>query len=199
MHMFNRPWTLGCATLLLLAGGLLPGCVQRTMTLTSDPAGALVYLNGQEMGRTPLTRDFVWYGTYDVQIRKEGYVTLNKPTRVIAPWWQWVPFDLVAELMPWRPKDHQTFHYHLEPQPAETDSQTLIDHANEMRKLLPPAPATSPSSQPASMPASMPAPTDATPPAAPASATPEQAPVDHQPSEVTPASVPATEPMELNK
>ena len=32
------------------------------MTIHSNPEGALVYLNDQELGRTPLTRDFpaIW-------------------------------------------------------------------------------------------------------------------------------------------
>ncbi len=51
------------------------GCVQRQLTVTTDPPGTLVHLNGQEFGRTPVTRDFTWYGTYDVELRKEGYET----------------------------------------------------------------------------------------------------------------------------
>ena len=33
----------------------LTGCVQRTITVNSDPQGALVYLNDIEIGRTPVT------------------------------------------------------------------------------------------------------------------------------------------------
>ncbi len=39
------------------------GCVQRTITITSDPPGALVWLNDREIGRTPLDVNFVYYGT----------------------------------------------------------------------------------------------------------------------------------------
>lgn len=87
------------------------GCVQRTLEITSDPPGALVYLNGQETGRTPLQTELKWYGWYDVQIRKEGYATLSKRQAVIAPWWQWPPFDLVAELFP--VTDRQKLNYTL--------------------------------------------------------------------------------------
>src|SRR4051812_11540396 len=74
--------------LLSLAGG---GCVQRTLTVKSDPPGAIVSLNGVEVGRTPIERDFTWYGVYDVELRKDGYEPLKKRGDVIAPWWQWVP------------------------------------------------------------------------------------------------------------
>jgi hypothetical protein len=48
------------------------GCVQRHITITSEPEGALVYLNNNEIGRTPITTDFTYYGNFDVQLRKEG-------------------------------------------------------------------------------------------------------------------------------
>src|SRR5689334_506012 len=84
---------------ILLFGGMT-GCVRRTLTVTSDPPGALLYLNGVEVGRTPIERDFIFYGTYDVALRKEGYETLKTKGKVIAPWWQWVPIDFPAEFLP---------------------------------------------------------------------------------------------------
>src|SRR5438045_3252646 len=63
--------------LLALSAALGAGCVRRTLAVRSDPPGALVYLNGVEVGRTPVQRDFVWYGTYDVQVRKDGYDTIK--------------------------------------------------------------------------------------------------------------------------
>src|SRR5258705_14001278 len=87
---------------------LFAGCVEQTMDIQSDPPGALVYLNNQELGRTPLTRDFKWYGDYDVQVRLEGYETLKTHEKVIAPAWNWVPFDLFAQLIPANFKDHRS-------------------------------------------------------------------------------------------
>jgi len=53
------------------------GCVHRTLEVESNPPGALVYLNGEEVGRTPMRKEFLWYGTYDVQLRKEGGVLIH--------------------------------------------------------------------------------------------------------------------------
>ncbi len=72
------------------------------MKLRSEPSGALVFLNGEEVGRTPTEVPFTWYGHYDVELRKEGFATLRTERWVAAPWWQWVPLDLVAALMPVR-------------------------------------------------------------------------------------------------
>jgi len=114
------------------------GCgVERVMTIDSDPPGALVYLNDTEVGRTPLKRDFTWYGKYDVILRKEGYQPLQAKTDVNAPWWQWVPFDFFAELSPVRLTDRQHLHYALTPastQPA--DANALIDRARNLQTEL---------------------------------------------------------------
>lgn len=135
---------------ILLAGAAFSGCVQRQMTVTSEPEGALVYLNGQEVGRTPLERDFLWYGTYDVQLRKEGHETLRARQKVIAPWWQWPPFDLFAELFPL--KDERSFQYTLTPA-ADTaiDADAILARSAELKGQLessraapPPSPAPAP-------------------------------------------------------
>src|SRR3954466_14268082 len=118
--MISTPPRKHSAILLLLL--LCSSCgVQRTMTIETNPPGSLVYLNDQEAGRTPLQRDFTWYGDYDVRVEHEGYQTLHTRTPVTAPWWQWIPFDLVAELMPFRSVDRRHLSYTLAPastQPA---------------------------------------------------------------------------------
>ena len=115
-----------------IAGG---GCVQRTLQVESDPPGALVYLNGEEAGRTPMRKNFVWYGTYDVELRKDGYQTLNKPTQVWAPWWQVPPIDLFAELLPLEDKHYAR--YSLRPQTeVQTAPEEILARAAKTRTRL---------------------------------------------------------------
>jgi hypothetical protein len=107
------------------------------MTVDSDPPGALVYLNDQEVGRTPLKTDFTWYGDYDVQLRLEGYETLKTHKRVIAPAWNWVPFDLLANILPIAFRDHQEMTFTLKPlDPAKDQPAALLSRAGEMRDQL---------------------------------------------------------------
>ncbi len=123
--------------LLFLSLSAAAGCnnVDRRLVVESDPPGALVWLNDQEVGRTPLEREFVWYGTYDVQLRKEGYVVLDEKTRVWAPWWQIPPLDLIAELFPGHLQDRKRLSYSLEPaEPVDTGE--FIARAVEMRGRL---------------------------------------------------------------
>ena len=113
------------------------GCVERTLTIQSEPPGALVYMNGEEVGRTPMRRDFTWYGNYDVQLRREGYETLKTTTKVNAPIWQWVPFDLMAEILPLNFEDHQSFSYTLKPTGEEiVDPQSMLARAEQMETQL---------------------------------------------------------------
>ena len=51
---------------------LCTGCIERLITVRSQPPGALVYLNDEEVGRTPVTVPFKFYGVYDVRLEHEG-------------------------------------------------------------------------------------------------------------------------------
>jgi hypothetical protein len=150
------PRRLVLLSLLLAPLATTAGCVQRTLTVRSNPPGALVYLNGVEVGRTPLERDFTWYGTYDVELRREGYETLKTRGKVIAPWWQWVPIDLVAELFPLH--DRRELSYSMKPTTeVEVDPQQMLQRAEAMEPKLQSsahtrAPSTLPTTQPSAQP-----------------------------------------------
>ena len=47
---------------LLVCGFSATACVRRTMIITTEPPQALVFLNDQEVGRSEVTTDFLWYG-----------------------------------------------------------------------------------------------------------------------------------------
>ena len=140
---------------ILLIGLICVGCgkVQRTMSINSDPPGALVYMNDLEIGRTPVTKDFTWYGTYEVVVRKEGYQTLKTTAAVIAPVWQWPPFDLAAEFSPARLKDKHDLNFKLEPETGPPPVDEMLGRAEQARVQLESttfvkAPSTKPATRP---------------------------------------------------
>ncbi len=112
------------------------GCVQRTISVTSQPAGALVYLNDEEVGRTPLRVPFLHYGTYDVRLEAQGYEPLWTTAQAKAPWWEYPGPDLIAEAVP-NGRSQIDWHFEMTPQtPAEeVDTATLRSHATQMRAL----------------------------------------------------------------
>jgi hypothetical protein len=121
---------LGAAIFIVTA----PACVRRTITITTEPPNALVFLNDQEIGRSKVSTDFLWYGDYDVVIRKEGYETLQTGWEVKAPWYQVVPVDFFAEVLwPGQLHDVHSRHFVLDPQVLPT-SQELVERALQTRQ-----------------------------------------------------------------
>jgi hypothetical protein len=120
---------------LLAAGALaIGGCVERTARIETDPPGALVIVNDEEVGVSPAKFSFLWYGDYDIMVRKAGYKTLKTNQSIRAPWYQWPPMDVVAEvLIPTMIRDeHVLPTFALEPAtPPPTDE--LVDRAVELR------------------------------------------------------------------
>ena len=110
------------------------GCVERTITVRSQPPGALVTVNEVEKGRTPVTFDFTWYGTYRVLLESPEYETLETHRRVWAPIYQWPVLDFVSEvLLPFTFHNHHDWHFTLSPrQPVDPDA--LLDRAKDLRQ-----------------------------------------------------------------
>jgi len=122
----------------LLVIGLLTlgcGCVERTVSITTEPQGAKVFLNDQEVGDTPVKVPFTWYGDYDIIARKEGYETLRTNYRLNPPWYQLPIIDLFAEcLVPFTIHDNQVLPVLvLEPR-KQPDKQALLRSADELRR-----------------------------------------------------------------
>lgn len=113
---------------------LATGCVERTLTLTSEPSGALVYLNDEEVGRTPLSVPFTYYGHYHVRLEHDHYIPLSTTRKAAAPWWEAPGPDLFAEMIP----DNQveiSWHFNMELATA-ADPDRVIDRAGQLRAML---------------------------------------------------------------
>jgi hypothetical protein len=111
----------------------LGGCVERKMTITSEPAGALVRVSDVEVGRTPITVDFTWYGDYEIILRQEGYKTLITHATITPPWYEIPGIDLLSETAPWTYHDQRYLHFKLETLAPPTDEE-LIKRADELKK-----------------------------------------------------------------
>ena len=113
---------------------VMTGCVERTIRITSDPPGTLVYLNDEEVGRTPVTVPFLFYGTYDVRLEHEGYRPLWTATKAQAPWWEAPGPDLIAEMIP-HLQAQQKWHFVLDVIPY-ADDQAVIDRGKQLRAMI---------------------------------------------------------------
>lgn len=135
----NRLVRIGCAAAaaaMLGATAGMTGCVRRTISITSDPIGALVWVNDREVGRTPLDVEFLHYGTYDVRLVKDGYEPKLTTGEAQPPLWDNVGLDLVAEVLPLDFRSDIAWHYVLEPTEGDTDAlrRAMVERAREMRE-----------------------------------------------------------------
>lgn len=118
--------------MVLLCGPV--ACVERTITVTSEPAGALLHLNEREVGRTPVTVPFTHYGTYDVRLQADGHRPLWTRAEAKTPLWDLPGPDLFAEMIP-DARSEINWHFDLEKLPPP-DREALLKHSRQMKALL---------------------------------------------------------------
>jgi hypothetical protein len=120
----------------LILGLLIGGCVERQLTINTQPQGALVVLNDEEIGTSPVTVSFNWYGDYNVRISKEGYETLKTHRKLKGPWYDKFPFDFFAQILnPKRIVDSYEWTFALAPKQWPTREE-LIKDAEELKIQL---------------------------------------------------------------
>ena len=124
----TRMLLVGLASLTLM----FTGCVRRTIEITTSPEGALVWLNGREVGRTPVTIDFMHYGTYDLMIKKKGWEPIIDAKRAPIPVTDMPGLDLMVEILPI--DAHHTLQWHIDMEPRDDSHAALLKRANGLRK-----------------------------------------------------------------
>lgn len=117
-----------------LAAATSAGCVQRRMTVRTNVPGAQVYVDNYEVGRTPVSTDFIYYGDRTIRLVKDGYETQTVTQPVNAPWYQWPGLDFFAEnLWPFEIRDERQFDYQMQPQYV-VPTDTLLTRAEDLRR-----------------------------------------------------------------
>jgi hypothetical protein len=120
---------------------LLPACASRRIDITSEPSGALVYLNDIELGTTPCSAEFRFYGIYDVRLEKEGFEPLRTQANASAPFYEYPPLDLATAASPIPVSTRVKWHFTMTPSLETTQSeaeleQGLIERAKDLGKRL---------------------------------------------------------------
>lgn len=129
-------WRL--AAYVVLAGVIISsfsGCngVRRRLTITSEPSGAIVYLNNKEIGKTPISRNFLYSGVYNIKCYKEGYEMKETYYKAGRPWYLYPGIDFFAEnFTPGELRDEQSCHITLE-QKREIPRNELYENACKLR------------------------------------------------------------------
>jgi hypothetical protein len=116
----------------LICGGT--GCVQRQLTIRSNPPGALVFIDEEQIGVTPCSTAFTYYGTRKVRVIKDGYETQTSYQKISPPWYEWPGIDFVTEnLWPGELRDERNLAFQLEPQTVVPPNE-LIARGENLRQ-----------------------------------------------------------------
>ena len=131
--MLNMKYLSGCVLIVCFVM-FLAGCVERQLTIVTEPQEAVVWLNDEEIGVTPVTVNFNWYGDYNIRIEKPGYDILNTHQLLERPAHDVFPLDFFAEVLwPGTIEDSYTWTFDLEPF-QQASAAELIEQANQMRE-----------------------------------------------------------------
>jgi hypothetical protein len=92
----------------------LTGCVERRYTIRTEPPGALAIVNGEEIGRTPVSRSFVFYGNRDITVMMDGFQTQRIIQPIDAPWYDNILTEIITEnVVPFTIRDERDFTYKM--------------------------------------------------------------------------------------
>ena len=107
--------------------------MERRYTFRTDPPGALAIVNGEEIGQTPVSRSFYYYGDREITFMLDGYETKTVIQPINAPWWDNLFTEFFTEnLVPFNLRDEREYTYELTP--ASTPrAADLRDRAEQLR------------------------------------------------------------------
>jgi len=118
---------------------LFSGCVERKITILSDPPGANVWLDGEKVGETPVNVPFSFYGTREITLYKKGYQLFSTMESISIPIYEYFPLDFMSEfLIPFYLTDDHSFLYILKPYFPLTvkQKQELEKRGDALRKKI---------------------------------------------------------------
>ena len=103
------------------------------MTVRTNPPGAQVFVDDQEIGITPCSASYVYYGTRKVTVMKDGYQTETRFQNFYPPWYEIPPLDFVTEnLLPNEIRDERFVDVELVPDQL-VPPQRLLERAQSLR------------------------------------------------------------------
>ncbi len=131
--LLNRHFPLFLTMMAVLATTIFSGCVQRRLNIRSQPEGAFVTIDHQPIGYTPLVTPFVYSGSRDVKLEKDGFKTIKVTERIRPPLWDTFPISLITNhFSPRELRDERLLEFEMEPR-EQTNENNLLQRANDLR------------------------------------------------------------------
>jgi hypothetical protein len=122
------------------------GCVTRSITVKTNPSNALVYIDDELIGESPVSMPFTFYGTRKVMLERkdeDGVLTHERTIafeKIKAPVYEIFPLDFFSELVwPFKIKDDQVLSYNLvelDPLSIKERQAKMLKNAEELRQRV---------------------------------------------------------------
>lgn len=126
--------TIIVAALLAVVASTAGCSTKRTLTITSSPVGADIWVAGEKRGTTPIRIPFVHYGDVEVRVEKPGYesvaTVVHVPTQIDGYPLIDLPFELTVR--------NRCFYWHTQleritREPTDPEVAGVLDRANAFR------------------------------------------------------------------
>ncbi|MCR4318679.1 MAG: PEGA domain-containing protein [Planctomycetes bacterium] len=127
------PCTLGA----MVACVFLSGCFSRVIEVRSNPEGAVCYIDGEQVGVTPVEIEFVHYGPRQIRLSMDGYLIFSEKVEVDTPWYEVFPLDFFVEhLVPFPVEDRRVMSFDLveREKPTLDEVEEFYRRAGEVRE-----------------------------------------------------------------
>ena len=129
----NPKLALNLNLCILLALICSTGCIRKRMTIRTSPPGAMVYIDKQPIGLTPVSTSFTYYGTRSFEIVRDGYRTEKFLRKINPPWYAIPPLDFASEtLWPFEQRDERIIDVQMSPEPV-VPKEALVASAEQLR------------------------------------------------------------------
>ena len=132
--------------ILVTALFLFAGCVTRTITIKTNPSNALVYVDNELIGESPVEIPFTYYGTRKITIEKkdaDGRLICERKIvfeKIKTPVYEMFPLDFFSEnLWPFDIQDNHILNYDLvevTPLSRKEQQKRVIENAEELRQKV---------------------------------------------------------------
>ena len=104
------------------------------MTIRSNPPGAQVFVDDYEIGTTPASTGYTYYGTRKIRLVKDGYETLTVYQPMPAPWYDFPGVDFFSEnIWPCKIRDERAFDYQMSPM-LQVPTEELKSRAEQLQR-----------------------------------------------------------------
>jgi hypothetical protein len=102
-------------------------------TNVDNQGGALVSIDDQEVGYSPVSTGFTFYADREIRLIKDGHETVTVIQPVEAPWWDSLLIEFFVEnLWPFTIRDDREFQYEMPPT-AQVSTGEVIQRGQQLR------------------------------------------------------------------